>query len=311
MADSIVRINGAGATFPYPLYSKWFSLYNQSHPGVQFNYQSIGSGGGIRQLLKQTVDFGASDAPMKAKDLKKAPWKIRHIPTILGAVSVSYNLPGIRQPLNLDGTTLAGIFSGKIKKWNSPLISALNPEVTLPKRPILVVRRADGSGTTAIFSDYLSTVSPEWEQKVGRGKTLRWPVGIGAKGNDGVAAQIKNNQGAIGYIELAYSIKIGLQTAAMKNPAGNFVIPAIESISLSAQTITDTKDGISIVNAPGDKAYPISAFTYILLPMEHPKLKHLKKFLRWALTKGQTHASQLHYAPLPQTLAQNILKSIE
>ena len=310
-ANSIVRINGAGATFPYPLYSKWFALYNKNNPGVQFNYQAIGSGGGIRQLIKQTVDFGASDAPMKAEDIKKAPGKIRHIPTVLGAISISYNLPNIRQSLKLDGTILAKIFLGKIKKWSNPALAALNPGLDLPERPILVVRRADGSGTTDIFSDYLSDVSPEWKQKVGRGKTLRWPVGIGAKGNDGVAAQIKNNHGAIGYIELAYSLKLGIQIAALKNRAKNFVFPDIQSISMAAQQITDTKEGISIVNPAGNKAYPISAFTYILLPEEHPKRKHMRKFLHWALTEGQQHASSLHYAPLPKILAQNILKNIQ
>ena len=310
-ADAVVRINGAGATFPYPLYSKWFSLYNRNNPDVQFNYQAIGSGGGIRQLLKQTVDFGASDAPMKAKDHKKAPSKIQHIPTVLGAVSISYNLPDNKKNLRLDGTTLADIFLGHIKKWNDPSIIALNPQIALPDHPILVVRRADGSGTTAIFSDYLSDISPKWEQKIGRGKTLRWPVGIGAKGNDGVAAQIKNNRGAIGYIELAYSLKLGLQIAALKNQSGNYILPDIQSISASAKKITHIKDGISIVNASGKNAYPISAFTYILLPSKHPKQKHLKKFLHWALTKGQSYASQLHYAPIPEKLVQNILKRLE
>ena len=311
VANAVIRINGAGATFPYPLYSKWFSLYNRDNTDVRFNYQAIGSGGGIRQLLKQTVDFGASDAPMKAKDLKGAPGKIHHIPTVLGAVSLSYNLPGIKTNLKLDGTTLADIFIGKIKKWNAPPIASLNPEIALPEIPILVVRRADGSGTTAIFSDYLSDVSTEWEQKVGRGKTLRWPVGIGAKGNDGVAAQIKNNRGALGYVELAYSLKIGLQIAELKNRSGNFVLPTIQSTSSSAKNIADVGDGISIVNSPEKNAYPISAFTYILLIADHPKQKHLKKFLRWALTEGQRHASDLHYAPLPPVLARNILKRIE
>ena len=227
----------AGATFPYPLYSKWFAIYNRDNPNIRFNYQAIGSGGGIRQLLKQTVDFGASDAPMKAKDIQKSSWKIRHIPTVLGAVAISYNLPSLKQPLKLDGPALANIFLGQIKKWKHPSIAALNPELTLPDRPILVVRRADGSGTTAIFSDYLANVSPPWKQDVGQGKTLRWPVGIGAKGNDGVAAQIKNNQGAIGYVELAYSIKIGLPTVALKNRAGSFVAPTISSISASARGV--------------------------------------------------------------------------
>ena len=237
-ADTITRINGAGATFPYPLYSKWFAIYNRDNPSVRFNYQAIGSGGGIRQLLKQTVDFGASDAPMKAKDIQKSSWKIRHIPTVLGAVAISYNLPELKQPLKLDGPTLADIFLGRIRKWNEPAIAALNPSLALPKRSILIVRRADGSGTTAIFSDYLSNVSPEWKKDVGQGKTLRWPVGIGAKGNDGVAAQIKNNRGAIGYVELAYSIKIGLPTVALKNRSNRFIAPTISSISASAPNVT-------------------------------------------------------------------------
>ena len=309
-ADTVTRINGAGATFPYPLYSKWFSLYNRDNPRVRFNYQAIGSGGGIRQLLKQTVDFGASDAPMKTNDMKKSFWKIHHIPTVLGAVSISYNLPTLKKTLRLDGPTLANIFLGRIKKWNDPAISSLNPSLALPERPILVVRRADGSGTTAIFSDYLANVSAPWKQEVGQGKTLRWPVGIGAKGNDGVAAQIKNNLGAIGYVELAYSIKIKLPTVALKNLAGQFVAPSIASISASAHNVTDTKNGLSIVNASGEQVYPISAFTYILLPEGHPKQQFLKTFLRWALTEGQTHAPPLHYAPLPQKLSQNLLKNL-
>ena len=309
----LVRINGAGATFPYPLYSKWFFEYNKNNKDVQFNYQSIGSGGGIRQLIKQTVDFGASDAPMSPKDTKKVPWKVRHIPTVVGAVAIGHNIEGVKDGLMLDGSTLADIFLGKIKKWNDPRLKALNPTVSLPDSAILVVRRADGSGTTDVFSDYLSTVSADWKKKVGRGKTLRWPTGIGAKGNDGVTAQIKNNVGAIGYIELAYALKNGIPTAAIKNSDNQFIRPNIQSISSSAFGIEDVGEGISIVNSSASGSYPISAFTYILLPepeKDSVKLSRIRTFLRWALTEGQRYAAPLHYAPLPKQLAKGLLKTI-
>lgn len=308
-AFAVIKVNGAGASFPFPIYSKWFAEYEKTNKDVQFNYQAIGSSGGIRQLIKQTVDFGASDAPMKTKDEKKAAWPVIHVPTVLGAVSVAYNVKEIAADLKLDGETLANIFLGNIAKWNDKRIAALNPGVTLPNIDILVVRRADGSGTTAIFSDYLTTISKEWKTKVGKGKSLKWPTGIGAKGNDGVTGMVKQTNGAIGYVELAYALKNKLKTLALKNQSGKFVKPSIEGISASASEI-DIKNfpsglKVSIVNAPGAKAYPISAFTYILFPVvkkESTQLKEVRKFLSWALSEGQAYAPTLHYAPLPKKL---------
>jgi phosphate transport system substrate-binding protein len=308
-----VQVNGAGASFPYPIYSKWFSEYHKLNPEIKFNYQAIGSGGGIRQLIKQTVDFGASDAPMKERDMKKAAWPVMHIPTVLGAVAIAYNVKGIKSNLKLDGKTLAQIFMGKITKWNDANIAALNPGISLPAQDILVVRRADGSGTTAIFTDYLSNVSPDWKKKHGQGKSLRWPTGIGAKGNDGVTNMVKQTNGAIGYIELAYAVKNKLNTVALKNKAGTFQSPTVEGVSRSAAGIKDMKGdfSISIVNAEGEGVYPISAFTYILLPQtDNPKLSEVKKFLKWALSKGQDYAAKLHYAPLPKKLTKSILKKL-
>ena len=310
---AVTKVNGAGATFPYPIYSKWFSEYNKLNSEVQFNYQAIGSGGGVRQLLKQTVHFGASDAPMKDKDIKRAPWPVKHIPTVLGAVTVAFNLDGVKE-LNLDGKTLAEIFLGKISKWDHPTIKGLNKTIELPNKDILVARRADGSGTTAIFSDYLSTVSEPWLSTVGRGKSLRWPVGIGAKGNDGVTAIIKQTEGTIGYIELAYALKNNLSTAAIKNKANEFVKPTVEGVSLSAKMLKENSSvTTSIVDADGEGVYPISAFTFILLPMksETNELKEVKKFLKWALTEGQKMTNELHYAPLPTSLAKRMLKDIK
>ncbi|PIK16294.1 phosphate ABC transporter substrate-binding protein PstS [Halobacteriovorax sp. JY17] len=310
---AVTKVNGAGATFPYPMYSKWFSEYNKLNKDVQFNYQSIGSGGGIRQLIKQTVDFGASDAPMKEKDKKKAAWPVKHIPTILGAVSIAFNLE-MSGTLKLDGATLSEIFMGSISKWDDERIKNLNPGLKLPNKDILVVRRADGSGTTSIFSDYLSTVSKKWEEKVGRGKSLKWPVGIGSKGNEGVTATIKQTDGAIGYVELAYALKNNLPTVALKNKAGEFTKPSVKGVSLSAATL-DKNAAVttSIVDAAGKGVYPISAFTYILLPVkkEDAQLKEVKKFLNWALTKGQSMAEELHYAPLPKSLATRMLNEIK
>jgi len=311
---ALIKVNGAGATFPYPMYSKWFSEYKKVKPEVEFNYQSIGSGGGIRQLIKQTVDFGASDAPMKEKDKKKAAWPVKHVPTVLGAVSVAYNLPSVKE-LRLDGKTLAAIFMGDISKWNHPEISKLNKGINLPNEDILVVRRADGSGTTSIFSDYLSTVSSSWQSKIGRGKSLRWPVGIGSKGNEGITATVKQTKGTIGYIELAYALKNNLKTVYLKNKAGEFQQPSVKGVSLSAASLKNKggKVTTSIVDAPGSGVYPISAFTYILLPIkeETKELKEVKDFLRWALTKGQSMTKALHYAPLPKSLAKRMLKEIK
>jgi len=312
---AITKINAAGASFPYPIYSKWFSEYSKVNSAVQFNYSAIGSGGGIRQLIKQTVDFGASDAPMKEKEMKKAAWPVLHIPTVLGAVAVAYNVDGVKQPLRLEGTTLADIFLGKITKWNHPIIKKLNPKTKLPDTNILIVRRSDGSGTTAMFSDYLSKVSPQWKNKVGVGKSLRWPAGIGAKGNDGVTNMIKRTSGSIGYVELAYAINNNLSVVSLKNKSGQYVGPTVQGISASATDLASMGDDfrVSITNAPGKKTYPISGFTYILLPSTKstPKLVEIKKFLLWALNKGQTYAKSLHYAPLPKKLAEKVIQTIQ
>lgn len=311
---AMTQINGAGATFPYPLYSKWFSEYAKENKDVQINYQAIGSGGGIRQLIQETVDFGASDAPMNDNDKKKSTRKILQVPTVLGAVAIAYNISEVTANIKLDGQTLAQIFLGEITKWNDPKIATLNEGLKLPAKDILVVRRADGSGTTSIFADYLSTVSKTWEEKVGRGKTLKWPAGIGAKGNDGVTGAITQNDGAIGYIELAYAINNNLKVAALKNRAGEFKLPTVQGVSLSAAKVKNiTEVTNSIVDAEGKGVYPISSFTYILLPVKEKdaKLMEVKKFLQWALSKGQNFAAPLHYAPLPKSLALQMLKTIK
>jgi phosphate transport system substrate-binding protein len=302
-----VALTGAGATFPYPLYSKWFSDY-AARTGVKINYQSIGSGGGIRQIIEGTVDFGASDGPMTDEELAKAKGgPILHIPTVMGADVITYNVEGLTRPLNLTGQVIAEIFLGKIKKWNDARIAALNSGVTLPNQDVLVVHRSDGSGTTYIFTDYLSTVSPEWKAGPGRGKEVRWPVGLGGKGNEGVAGQVKQTPGSIGYTELAYAKQNRLAYAAVQNAAGEFVLPTIESITAAAAGIMtrlpeNTDYRVSIVNAPGASAYPISSFTWILLYQNQPdsdKGRKLVDFLRWAFREGDAAAAALDYAPLP------------
>jgi phosphate transport system substrate-binding protein len=314
-AFAITKINGAGATFPYPIYSKWFSEYAKNKTDVQFNYSAIGSGGGIRQLIKQTVDFGASDVPMKAKELKKTAWPVFHVPMVLGAVAVAYKLDGVNGEIKLDGNVLADIFMGKITKWNHPEIKKSNPSINLPSKGILIVRRSDGSGTTAMFSDYLAKVNPNWKSTVGVGKSLRWPTGIGAKGNDGVTNMIKRTDGAIGYIELAYATKNNLKTVAIKNKDGVYVAPTVESISASAAHLSKMGDDfkVSLTNSPGKKTYAVTGFTYMLLPQtdKNPKLVEVKTFLRWALTKGQEFAKPLHYAPLPKELSTKLVKMLK
>lgn len=313
-----MTINGAGATFPFPIYSKWISEYEKVDTSVKFNYQSIGSGGGVRQLLNQTVDFGASDDPLNDSDMEKSAengWPILHVPTVIGSVVITYNLNGVNQALNFDADVIAGIYLGNIKKWNDPRIQKLNNDIKLPAQDILVVRRADGSGTTAVFSDYLTQTNAEWKSKVGHGKSLRWPTGIGARGNEGVTAMVKQTNGAIGYIELAYAIQNQLKIGNIKNKAGQFQAPTVESISLAASSFTDFAGDfrVSIVNSEVPNSYPIAAFTYILLPqkkVEDDRLKAVKRFLKWAITDGQEFTSELHYAPLPKKLSEALLKRI-
>ncbi len=302
-----MEINGAGASFPYPIYTKWFQEYNKVDKDAKFNYQAIGSGGGIRQLIKQTVDFGASDAPMKAKDEKKAAWKVHHIPTVIGAVAVGYNLKDLKG-LKLTGEVLANIYMGKVTKWNDPAITALNKGLKLPNKPILPVYRADGSGTTAIYTDYLSKVNTAWKSEIGSGKAVQWPAGIGAKGNSGVTGVIKQRYGSIGYINYSYAVQNKITTVALKNKKGEFVTPSIESTSLAAAKLKDFSNvKVSITDSEGSGSYPISGFTYILLPEnKNEKITKLKEFLKWALTTGQKYAAELYYAPLPKVLAKKM-----
>ncbi len=309
------KVNGAGATFPYPIYSKWFSEYQKINKDVEFNYQSIGSGGGIKQVLAQTVDFGATDAPMTDEELKSAKTPIRHIPTVLGAVVVAYNVNGVQAGLHLDGETLAKIFLGSITKWNDAAIVKLNPKAKLPATDILVVRRSDGSGTTAVFTEYLAAVSADFKSKVGAGKNVNWPAGIGAKGNEGVSAMVSQTDGAIGYTELAYAINTQLNTASMKNAKGEFIAPSVASITAAASSVKkfDGDLRMSIINADAKGAYPISSFTYILLPENAASapVKAVRAFLGWALKDGQKFASELHYAPLPKKMSESLLKSLK
>ena len=303
-------LTGAGATFPYPLYSKWFDTY-ATKTGVKINYQSIGSGGGIRQLSEQTVDFGATDAPMSDAELAKAKGgAVLHIPTALGAVVVTYNLPGVTKPISLTGELVAAIFQGQVTRWNDARIAAANPDATLPATDILVVHRSDGSGTSFVFTDYLSAVSPAWATKPGKGKEVQWPVGLGGKGNEGVAGQVKQTPGAIGYVELAYAKQNGLSVAMLKNAAGEFVAPSIASVTAAAAAAAaalpaTTDYRVSIVNAKGAGAYPISSFTWILVYQKQTDAARRKKlvdFLTWALGDGQALEAPLDYAPLPAAM---------
>ena len=309
-----MTINGAGATFPYPIYSKWFDEYAKVDPSVRFNYQSIGSGGGQKQILAQTVDFGASDGPMSDENLAKAPGKLLHIPTVAGADVITYNLEG-NPTLKLDADTIAGIFLGQIKKWNDPKISSLNSGTTLPDKEIVVVHRSDGSGTTYIFTDYLSKVSPEWKSKVGTNTSVNWPAGIGAKGNEGVSGQIKQTPGAVGYVELIYAKQNKMAVADIKNGEGNFMSPSLESVTAAMTTAQIPDDfRFSMTNAPGKDSYPISGATWLLVYQQSKdaaKGKKLVEFLKWAETKGEQMAKDLDYAPLPQNLQDRVLKRID
>lgn len=300
-----INLNGAGATFPFPIYSKWFDEYGKANPEVRINYQSIGSGGGIKQLQAGTVDFGASDAPLSDAEVKQMPTPVIHLPMVAGAVALAYHLPGVATGLKLSPEVLAGMFLGTITKWNDPKITALNPGMKLPALPVTIAHRSDGSGTTYIFTNYLAAVSPAWKAKVGAGKSVNWPAGIGGKGNEGVAGVLTQRPGSIGYVELAYAEQNKLPVAAVRNAAGQFAMPTIDSTTAAASgAISAMKKDVrvSIVNAPGAKAYPISGFTYILLYKEQKdatKGKALVDFLQWAITDGQQYAAPLKYAPLP------------
>ena len=312
--SSNMLLNAAGATFPYPMYSKWFDVYHTAHPNIQINYQSIGSGGGQKQIIARTVDFGASDGPMSDENLAKTPGKILHIPTVAGAVVITYNLPD-NPKLKLDGPTLVEIFLGNITKWNDKRIVELNPGVNLPDLPMVVVHRSDGSGTSYIFTDYLSNISPVWADSVGKNTSVKWPTGLGGKGNEGVAGQVKQLSGAVGYVELIYAKQNKMPYADVKNAAGNFITPSIDSVTEAIATAKIPDDfRFSMVNAPGDKAYPISGTTWLLVYEQQKnadKGKKLVEFLNWALTKGETAASSLDYAPLPDTVQQRVLERIK
>ena len=307
-------LTGAGATFPNPIYSKWFAEYKKVDPSVSINYQPIGSGGGQKQILEGTVDFGASDGPMSDESLAKAPSKILHIPTVAGAVAITYNLPGVNA-LKLDGPTLANIYLGKITKWNDAAIASLNSGTKLPATDIAVAHRADGSGTTFIFTDYLGTVSPDWKSKVGKpNTTVNWPAGLGGKGNDGVAGLVKQTQGAIGYVELIYAAQNKLQTADLKNADGAFVKPTLEGITAAMATANIPDDfRFSMVNAPGKDSYPISGATWLLVyeqQKDAAKGKALVGFLKWALTEGEKETKALDYAPLPDAVQKKALDRV-
>jgi len=299
------QINGAGATFPLPIYSKWFSEYNKLHTNVQINYQPIGSGGGVQQISKQTVFFGASDMPMNAEQLQSAPGRIVHFPTVLGAVVPVYNIPNLTAELKFSGPLLADIFLGKITKWNDANITKLNPGVNLPATDITVVHRADGSGTTYIWVDYLAKVSPEWKSKVGVNSSVNWPTGVGGRGNEGVASTVKQTPGALGYVELIYALQTKISYATVQNMAGEFTKASVESVTAAAAAAAGQMPAdfrVSITNAPGKGVYPISSFTWLLL-YENPKDKAQSKvmvdFMKWALSDGQKFSAELGYAPLP------------
>ena len=300
-----VSLHGAGATFPNPLYQKWLSEYEKVKSSVRIDYQSIGSGGGIKQLKEQTVDFGASDAPMKDEDLKSAPGEILHIPTVLGAVVITYNLAGVNQQLRFSPDVIADIYLGKVTKWNDARISADNPGVTLPANDITVVHRSDGSGTSAVFTDYLSKVSAEWKDKVGAGTSPSWPLGLGGKGNEGVTGQVKNTPNTIGYVELAYAVQNKLPVAHVKNSSGSFIEPSIDSVTAAAAASAASMPEdlrVSITNATGAQAYPIASYTYILVYKDQKdaaKGKALVDFLWWGIHDGEAFAKDLQYAPLP------------
>lgn len=310
------NINAAGATFPYPIYSKWFDEYHKLHPNVQINYQSIGSGGGIRQLLDKTVDFGASDGPMTDEQLQQAGFKILHFPTVLGADVPSYNIPGLTAELKFTPEALAAIFLGKVTKWNDPAIAGANPGVKLPAEDIVVVHRSDGSGTTYIWTDYLSKVSDEWRTKVGKNTSVNWPVGLGGKGNEGVAGLVKQTPYSLGYIELIYAVQNTIPYGTVKNEAGEFVKASLTGVSAAAAGAAKSMPDdfrVSITNSPGKEAYPISSFTWLLIPaqiQDAGKKSAIKDFIGWMLTSGQQFCEPLAYAKLPNEVVAKEQKAL-
>jgi phosphate transport system substrate-binding protein len=320
VAAAALSVTGAGATFPYPMYSKWFSDYHTAHPNVEINYQSIGSGGGIKQVTEGTVDFGASDGPMDDTQLAEFKTKrgceVLHFPTVLGADVPTYNIPGVTGELNFTGEALAGIFLGKITKWNDPAIASANPGVKLPNMDIVVVHRSESSGTTYIWVDYLAKVSPEWKTKVGVKTAVNWPVGLGSKGNEGVSGQIKQTQGSIGYVELIYAIQSKMPYGKVKNQAGEFVKADLKSVTEAAAGAAANMPGdfrVSITNAPGKGSYPISSFTWLLIPSKVPdaaKKKAITDFVTWMLGPGQKMTEALSYAPLPKAVIAQEIKAI-
>jgi len=319
-ASAQLKLNGAGATFPYVIYSKWFDVYSKKH-GVEFNYQSIGSGGGIKQVTEGTVDFGASDAFLSEDQMKAIKEKqgtdIIHIPTVMGAVVISYNLPAVGKGLHISPDVLAGIYLGDITKWNDPKLAAINPGKNLPDQAIIVAHRSDGSGTTNIFTDYLVKVSKAWADKVGKGTSVNWPVGLGGKGNEGVAGLIKQSEGAMGYVELAYAVQNNLPYAELQNKAGKFVEASFASVSAAASGAAKNMPAdlrVMITDAPGKDSYPICGFTWLLIYKNMPdkeKAKEIKSFVKWAMTEGQSYATDLYYAPLPKNVAKMCIKKID
>jgi phosphate transport system substrate-binding protein len=313
-AAAQTQLNGAGATFPNPIYSKWFSEYHKQHPDVQINYQPIGSGGGIRQVIAGTVDFGASDVGMTDAQMKESKVPIQLIPTVMGSVVPAYNIPGVKEELKFTPEVLANIFLGKITTWNDPAIQKINPDVKLPGQTINVVHRSDGSGTTGVFTDYLSKVSPEWKTAVGTGTAVKWPVGIGGKGNEGVAGTIKEVDGAIGYVELIYALSNNITFGSVKNQAGVFLKASLQNTSAAANGVKIPDDyRVSITNSPNKDAYPIATFTWLLIPKKTSdanKAKVLKDFLSWMIEDGEKMVESLDYAPLPQDLQGRVKKTV-
>lgn len=311
-----VQINGAGATFPYPIYSKWFAEYNKLHSDVKINYQSVGSGGGIRQVMNQTVFFGASDGPMTPEQLQQAPGKILHFPTVLGAVVPVYNIANVTAELKFSGPVLADIFLGKITKWNDPAIAKLNSGVTLPATDITVAHRADGSGTTYIWVDYLSKVSPEFKSKVGVNTSVNWPTGVGGRGNEGVSGLVKQTPGAIGYVELIYALQNKISYGSVQNMAGEASKATVQSVTAAAAAAATQMPAdfrVSITNAPGAGVYPISSFTWLLLyenPKDKAQSKVMVEFMKWALTDGQKYCAALGYAPLPDSVVKQEIAAL-